>query len=181
MGMCSIPEAKPVSYTHSFVYSSNDFPNDTLRARIRFDSNANNAGSNQGQPGLNVAVDTDFIEKATFTYTASGQESLVLQIEDMISFTITHLTEGNTDFSTDLTGQLTNLQFTGSGAFTLTSNAGGNFELDADNGIGSGADFELDSMTYVSPGPLPLLGLIPAITSISRLKKRYELKNLKVN
>ena len=181
MGMCSMPEAKPVSYTHSFSYSSNDFETDTLEAIIRFDSNATNANSNQGSPGLNVAVDTDLIERATFTYTAFGQEPLVLELEDMISFTITHATEGNTDFSTDLTGQLTNLQFTGNGSYVLTSNAGGNFELDADNGVGSGADFELDSNSYLSPGPLPLLGLIPVITSISKLKKRYELKNLKVN
>ena len=177
MGMCIAPEAKPVSYTHSFSYSSNDFPNDTLEAIIRFESNAANANSNQGSPGLNVAVDTDFIERATFTYTAEGQESLVLELEDMISFTITHATEGNTDFSTNLTGQLTNLQFTGNGSFTLTSNASGNFELDADNGVGSGADFELDTMSYVSPGPLPLLGLIPAFKSFSRLKKRYTLKS----
>ena len=73
--------------------------------------------------------------------------------------------------------QLNNIQFGtfgGGGDFSLTMNdtANGNeFLLQANQGSDND-DFDLTSTTQF-PAPLPLLGIIPAFTSIRRLKKRY--------
>ena len=75
--------------------------------------------------------------------------------------------------------QLTNIQFQGEGVFALSAGFGAlnaNI-LDANDGTGSTDDFILDASTYVSPGPLPLFGLLPAFGTIKRLKKRYKLFN----
>ena len=68
--------------------------------------------------------------------------------------------------------QLDNLQFGQTdGTFNLGLDATA-FQVNA--GV---RDFVLSGTTYQSPAPLPLLGIIPAFSSISRLKRRYKLKN----
>ena len=182
VGIFNIPQLKAATYTHRFNYNSGDFSDDSLTGVVKFEDTAPNAQTNLGNSVIPVGIDTTFIKAATFTYTPFEQESLVITIDDIQAFTITHINPGSTDFSINLTSQLSNLQFAGNGgAYNLSMNSEGNFELDASvpGGSGIGADFTLNTpIQYVSPGPLPVLGLLPAFKSISSLKKRYKLKNV---
>ena len=118
-------------------------------------------------------------------YTPSGQSALTLTYSDFTDGgdfdKYTFVPSGGSvnfaDMSEDgLYDQLSNLQFgQGGGAFNLTINVN-NFRVDASDGSTT-TDFILEGSTYVSPAPVPLLGLIPAFRSISRLKKRYNLVN----
>ena len=71
------------------------------------------------------------------------------------------------------------MQFgTASGATFVLSKTGTNhtFNLQADSGGGGDVDdFGFLTTTYHSPAPLPILALVPAFSSISKLKRRYSL------
>ena len=78
----------------------------------------------------------------------------------------------------DLTTQLTDLAFRSenTGAIAMDANST-RFELELNEGSGAGAvknDFTLNSITYNSPGPLPIFGVITAFTSMKKLKRKYK-------
>ena len=88
----------------------------------------------------------------------------------------------STDYDGDPTlfSQVTRIQFTNdhltntTGEFFLNMNDGSSLQAKITGGIDN--DFALASTSLI-PAPLPLLGLLPAFSSIRRLKKRYNPKN----
>ena len=59
------------------------------------------------------------------------------------------------------------------------------FELELNEGSGGSAiknDFVLNTITYHSPGPLPIFGALTAFTSMKKLKRKYKnQKNFIIN
>lgn len=165
---------KAVSYTHTLQYTlaAGEPAGDTLSATVTFED------SNQPADTVNGAFDSSFITNLTYTYTPSGEAAQVVNYSaftdgdgfDVFSFDVK---DGVTvNFGQELKAQLDNLQFGQTdGAFNLGLDATP-FQVNA--GV---RDFVLSGTTYASPAPLPLLGIIPAFRSFSRLKRRYKLKN----
>ena len=136
---------------------------------------------------IGSASDTDAISigsDGTYTYTPNGGAPQVLSYSDFTDLTgfdkFTFVrTPGVTpvfDGSTPLIDTIDNLQFGSNGGIFTMSIRG------LDNAVdvafsGSVTDFTLSGTTYLSPAPLPILGIIPAFSAISRLKRRYKLKN----
>ena len=169
-----MPSAKPISYTHQLNYTHNDNEqNERLVGTVTFEASQDPGDVAFGQ------IDQTFTTSITFEYTAAGQETLTITTND---FTFYGLEGDGTavNFDQNLYNQLTRLQFTnafgGSGAFTLNASdqegSVNQFGLDVNNL----QDFTL-SGTFIVPGPLPILGLVPAFTSISKLKRKYKLSN----
>ena len=174
LGLLSITPAKAVIYTHTLQYdlAVGEPAGDTLSATVTFDS------ANQPVDTVNGAFDSNFITNLTYIYTPVGEASQTVNYSaftdgdafDLFSFDVK---DGVTvNFGQELKDQLDNLQFGQTdGTFNLGMDATP-FQVNA--GV---RDFVLSGTTYQSPAPLPLLGIIPAFSSISRLKKRYKLKN----
>ena len=167
-------QAKAVQfiYTLQYTLAAGEPAGDTLSASVTFED------TEQPSDTVNGAFDTDFITDLTFTYTPVGGAAQVVNYSafsdgdgfDVFSFDVK---DGVTvSYGSDLKTQLDNLQF---------GQVDGTFALGIDPTpfqINAGVrDFVLSGTTYQSPAPLPLLGIIPAFTSISRLKRRYKLKN----
>lgn len=170
-----MPVTSAATFTHRLVYNNTDNSgNAELRADIVFDDSA--AAAQQNTSGSSTAIDTSFTTSITFTYTPTpGGTTYTLNTGDITEYRLTLKNPGSTeyDFDPTLLSQLDNIQFGtfgGSGSFSLTMNVD-EFELQASQG-GEQNDFLLAS-THRFPAPLPLLGIIPAFSSIRKLKKRY--------
>ena len=116
------------------------------------------------------------ITDITFSYTPFGQSELTLVASDIVAFRLAHVNNGSTDYSSaNIMSQFSVLQFRtdvgDTDPFALIQ-ADDNFALQA----GANDDFELDNTTYHSPGPLPLLGLLTAFSSMKTLKSKYKKK-----
>ena len=176
VGITSVPIAYSGSFTHSFVYNNTDNSgNAVLGATITFDDT--DSAADQNTSGSSTALDTGFITSITFTYTPTpGGTTYTISGSDITEYRLTQKNPGSTDYDGNRTliSQLDNIQFGSFGAsgneFDLTMNATA-FSLQANQG-GENNDFLLASTTQF-PAPLPLLGIIPAFSSIRRLKKRY--------
>ena len=152
-----------------------------LYAEVTFDDSSNLAYQNT--TGLGASVDIGFTPSITFYYTPTiGGTTYTISGSDITSYrlTLNNTGAGNTEYDGDptLKSQISNIQFgtfgaPGSPAFTLTMNDTA-FSLQAELPSGAPNDFLLDSTTEF-PAPLPFLGLLPAFSSIRRLKKRYNL------
>ena len=178
LGLFFATQTKAATYTHSLEYSQQDAPGDTLVGPVTFDDEQ--VPSNT----VNSAFDSNFITDITFTYTPNGGTAQTITYSDFTDggdfdrFTFVAPSPVNFAFVREdgLLDQLTNLQFGADGGnFNLSISFNTN-QVDATTGIET-ADFLLTGTSFVSPAPLPLLGIIPAFSSISRLKKRYKLKN----
>ena len=165
---------KAVSYTHTLQYdlAAGEPAGDTLTATVTFDD------ANIPSDSKNAAFDSSFITDITFTYTPSGAAAQTLNFANFNDgggfdrFSYIPKSGTTVNFGTNLISQLDDLQFgSDGGAFNLGVDFTA-FQVNA--GV---RDFVLSGTTYQSPAPLPLLGIIPAFTSISRLKRRYKLKN----
>ncbi len=165
-------------YTHRLTYTNTDNnENAVLIGDIIFDDQDGAAQSNTS--GLGTSIDSGFTPSITFRYTPTpGGTTYTISGSDITVYRLTLNNPGTMDYDGDptLLSQLTNIQFGTFGAsgnaFSLTMNDDA-FKLQANQG-GEDNDFNLTS-TAQFPAPLPLLGLIPAFSSISRLKKRYKL------
>ena len=128
--------------------------------------------------GSSTAIDRNFITSITFTYTPTpGGTTYTISGTEITEYRLTRKS-GTTDYDGDptLLSQLDNIQFGtfgGTGSFSLSMNngSGSEFSIQANQG-GEDNDFLLSS-TVEFPAPLPLLGILPAFSSIRRLKKRY--------
>ncbi len=175
IGMISMPVTYSATYTHRLVYNNTDNAGTAiLRADIVF--NDEDSAADQNTSGSSTAIDTGFTPSITFTYTPTpGGTTYTLTTSDITEYRLTQKNPGSTDYDGNpyLSSKLYNIQFGtfgGSGSFSLTMNVDV-FELQASQG-GEQNDFLLAS-THQFPAPLPLMGIIPAFTSIRRLKKRY--------
>ena len=165
---------KAVSYTHTLQYTlaAGEPAGDTLTATVTFDD------SNQPSDSVNAPFDSNFITNLTYTYTPVGEADQIVTYSAFTDgdgfdvFSFDRKAGVTVNFGTDLKTQLDNLQFGQTdGVFNLGLDASP-FQVNA--GV---RDFVLSGTTYQSPAPLPFLGIIPAISSISRLKRRYKFKN----
>ena len=175
IGILSMPVTSAATFTHRLVYNNTDNSgNAVLRADIVFDDSA--GAAQQNTSGSSTAIDSSFTTSITFTYTPTpGGTTYTLNTGDITEYRLTLKNPGSADYdgNPNLLGQLDNIQFGtfgGSGSFSLTMNVD-EFELQASQG-GEQNDFLLSSTTQF-PAPLPLLGIIPAFSSIRKLKKRY--------
>jgi len=178
MGINLMPTVNAASFTHRFVYTNTDNnENAILNADITFEDGVSAAQNNTS--GSSTAIDRSFITAITFNYTPTpGGTTYTITGTEITEYRLSLVNQGSTVYDGDpaLLGQLNNIQFgtfSGGGSFGLTMNngTGSEFSLQADQG-GENNDFNLTSVTQF-PAPLPLLGIIPAFTSIHRLKKRY--------
>ena len=175
IGLFSMPIVNAASYLHRFGYNNTDNSgNAVLYADIVF--NDGDSAAQQNTSGSSTALDTGFITSITFTYTPTpGGTTYTISGSDITEYRLTRKA-GTTDYDGDptLLSQLNNIQFGTFGAsgneFDLTMNAT-SFKLQA-NQSGEDNDFAL-AYTVEFPAPLPLLGILPAFSSIRRLKKRY--------
>ena len=179
MGIFNTLDSKSASYTHSLNYSTtNEGEEGSLSALVTIDDTQD--------PGTDFSffssIDRNFITNITYTYTNGSGTIFTIDNADIAQFTLTHENPGSTDYSTfaddGLYDQLTSLHFFGdNGSLAISGNFGnsGVFTMNADDGSGTTDDFVFDGSTYVSPGPLPLLGLLPAFGTIKRLKNRFKL------
>lgn len=175
-----MPAVNAASYLHQLVYTNTDNEeNATLIADIIFNDADPSAFTNT--TGMSDDIDTGFTTSITFSYTPTpGGTTYTISGSDITVYrlTLNNTGAGNTDYDGNptLLSQLTNIQFGTFGAsgnaFSLTMNDEA-FKLQANQG-GEDNDFTLAS-TNQFPAPLPLLGLIPAFSSIRRLKKKYKL------
>ena len=157
------------TYTHSLVYNNTD--NDetaVLTATITFNDGDSAAQTNT--TGSSTALDTGFIQYISFDYTPTpGGSTFNITGSDITEYRLTLKNPGSTDYDGNPTilSQLDNIQFGTFGAsgnsFSLTMNATA-FKLQA-NRSGEDNDFLLASTTQF-PAPLPLLGILPAFSSI---------------
>ena len=180
LGILCIPAVNAALISHRLDYTNTD--NDgtaQLYANITFDTGDPAAQSNTGAFD---DLDTDFITSITFVYTPVPEgASFTISGSDITKYRLTKKNASvDYDGNPSLLTQFDNLQFGTFGAsgnsFSLSMNDTP-FKLDADNSSGQDNDFLLTSTTRF-PAPLPLLGILPAITSIRKLKKRY---NSRVN
>ena len=180
IGIINMPVISAASYTHFLSYSNID--NDglaQLEGVITF--NDQHSDAQQDTSGLGGTINNSFITSITFRYTPSGGSTSTIT-ESNVGFynMIRSNSSATTDYDGDptLKSQLTKLQFGGSGgAFSLTMDGGtgGEFDLQADlTGTDTKDDFRLID-TQQFPAPLPILALIPALSSIRKLKKRYQI------
>ena len=186
-GLFGFSSAKAAQYTHILNYTNTDNAGTALlTARVTFEDTSPFA-SQDTTDSRGEDIQTGFTTLVTYTYTpVPNGPSYTINTSDIRYYTFIR-NGGSVDFTgaTNLKDQLTNLQFSnanGTGSFALSINefdniGGGNaFSLQALIPGGVENDFDLVSTEF--PAPLPILGIIPAFTSIRKLKKRY---NLKVN
>ena len=180
-GLFGVSAINAAQYTHRLTYTNTDNDlNAVLVADVIFNDAAPGGKAQSNTPLLGESVDTNFTTSITFRYTPTpGGTSYTISGDDITVYRLSLKSPGSMDYDGNptLLSQLNNIQFgtlgaTTSPSFTLTMNDE-SFELQANQG-GSADDFDLAS-TAQFPAPLPLLGLIPAFSSISRLKKRYKL------
>ena len=180
MGLLSMAQSKAATYTHSlqYVVDGTDGTGDQLTATVTFDDTQIPSDT------VNGNFDGNFVTNLTYTYTPNGGNAQVLSYSDFtdgggfdrFSFERKSGTTPVFDGSSSLFGSIDNLQFgSNGGVFTMSIRG-------LDNAVdvafsGSVTDFTLSGTTYLSPAPLPILGIIPAFSAISRLKRRYKLKN----
>jgi len=161
-------------YTHNLVYTHTDNTQSaTLEGRITFeDSDDAHDDDFVGQFGP-ALIDRDFITNVTFTYTPSGGNPITINNLQVTGIKFVHNNGSNTDYdgNPSLYSQFSTLQFYSTGgAFNLNMNDGTAFSQQA----GGQDDFLLSSTTYHSPGPLPVLGLLTAFSSMKKLKSKYK-------
>ena len=173
-------------YTHILNYNrvtaEGETSTESLSARVTFEDS--NALYNQDTHPLGSNFNSSFITSVTYTYTPDGDGATPLVISSannhFESYKMDH--DGDTDYDGDpnLLTQLSELQFQ---SFDSEDVPGIPFELgftdDAfkvEAGPNS-ADFNLDTITYHSPAPLPFLGLISSFTFMKKLKAKYKLKS----
>jgi len=179
MGIFNTSGSKSATFTHELNYST---------------TNAGESGQLVGtvtieatqDPGTDFSfgstIDRNFIVDVTYTYTNGSGTEFTISNSDISGFTFIHDNPGSTNYSLTsedgLFDQLTSLHFFGdNGSLAIGGNFGnsGLFTMNADDGSGTTDDFILDGSTYISPGPLPLLGLLPVYGTIKKLKKRFKL------
>ena len=176
IGLFSMPVVNAASYMHRLMYTNTDNEeNAVLFADVVF--NDADSAAQSSTSGSSTAIDTGFTTSITYTYTPTpGGTTYTISGSDITEYRLTLKNEGGTDYDGNptLLSQLDNIQFGTFGAsgneFSLTMNATA-FKIQANQG-GEDNDFLLSS-TSQFPAPLPLLGIIPAFSSIRRLKKRY--------
>ena len=167
--LLSIQESRATSYTHRLNYNHDDNANtSTLSAEVTFEDTAGIAQTNQSFDSL----DTNFITSITFTYNPAGGTTQTLTSTDLRFFHITHAGTTNYGGTPSLESQLNDINFTtfDSAGFSLSRT--GNKTINA----GGVNDFSLASSTYLSPAPLPLLGLFTSISFFKKLKNKYKSK-----
>ena len=167
-------QAEATVYTHNLIYRHTDNTQTaTLSGLITFeDSDSAHDDDFVGEFGP-ATIDRDFITDVTFTYTPSGGTPLTIVANEVTGIKFVHNNGANTDYdgTPTLYSQFSTLQFhSTTGSFLLNMNDGIAFSQQA----GGQDDFLLDSTSYHSPGPLPLLGLIAAYSSMKKLKKKFK-------
>ena len=170
LGFFPVEKVKATSYTHNLLYTTTDSEtNATLSGLITFEDSHGLAQTNLGSG--NDTNFSGFITGVTFTYNNDNLGSpLTLTLSNIESIRITH--SGTTDYDGDpiLYSQLSQLNFASdfNGSFTL--NRAGLFAQNVD----AEDDFLLNTTSYHSPAPLPLLGLLSAYSYMRKLKKRFK-------
>ena len=186
IGTISVPVVNAASYTHRLNYNHIDNgTNATLYAYVTFETTGNNA-----QINFDGNIDRTFITAVTYYYQPStGGTTYVVGTSDITKYIMVHDSPGNTDYDFDPTlfSQInatnSRLQFSNdhingaTGEFFLNMGPSSGSQLQAQISGGITNDFELASTQM--PAPLPLLGIIPAFSSILKLKKRYNSKGIK--
>ena len=176
-GFFGISGVRAVSYTHFLNYTNDDNSNNAkLSAEVTFENSSGFANADTSDV-RGDSIQNGFTTYITYTYTpVPGGASYSLDTSDITFYTFVRSgTSVDYDFDPTLKSQLTNLQFSnagGSGDFNLTIDTGVAFAVQARVGSGTANDFTLSS-TSQFPAPLPILGIVPAFSSIRRLKKRY--------
>ena len=175
LGIASVHPVKSALFTHNLQYTPAPGDNSgTLTGQITFDSTQvdTNYGTGFNNLGM-VAIDNDLIPFITFTYTPAGGDPQVLVTEDIEAFRLQHTNLGSTNYgASNIQAEFTAMQFyTSIGEFNLDA-SDDFFALQA----ADDDDFDLQSTTYHSPGPLPLFGLLTAFSSIKKLKSKYKRK-----
>ena len=174
-----MPIVNAASYTHRLNYNHDDNSSEAeLYADITF--NDNDPSAQQNTTGSSTSIDSGFTTSINFYYTPiPGGSTYSIGSATITEYRLTLNNPGSTEYDGDPTlfSQLSNIQFGtfgATGAFSLTMNADSN-ELQARRPGGTQDDFILASTSTSSfPAPLPILGLLPAFSSIRNLKKRYK-------
>ena len=167
--LLSIQESRAASYTHRLNYNHDDNNNaSTLTADVTFEDTAGSAQSNASFADL----DSSFITSITYTYTPSGSASQVINASAIRFYHITH--NGTTDYSSNdnLYDQLSDLNFTTFDSALFSLSRTGNFTIN----VAGVNDFTLASTQYLSPAPLPFLGLVTSVSFFKKLKDKYKSK-----
>ena len=179
LGIFSVPQARATIFTHTLTYTRIDGTSESLTGRITFDDQEVPSNS------VNQNFDSDFITDVTLTFTNSSGNDFTVNYSDFTDsgffdkFTFVAKSGVTPNFSplagSSLFNQLDNLQVgTSGGDFSISVNETP-FQVQATESSSTPTDFILTGTTYHSPAPLPLLALLPAFSSISKLKRRYNL------
>ena len=179
LGVTSISSSKAVSYSHRLTYTNDDNAGTAfLQAVITFEDTSPLA--QQDTTGLGDTFDDTFTTTVSYVYRPEPNGTVYTLNTSDFSFYQLQKSGANIDYSGDLASQISNIQFTntsgGSGPFFLTMNGEGGSSLQARLPGATANDFSLLRTTQF-PAPLPLLGILPAVSSFRRLKKRYNLIN----
>ena len=171
-----MPQVNAAIYTHTLTYTRVDGSSETLTGTISFDDQEIPSNS------VNQNFDSDFITDVTLTYTNSSSNSFTVNYSDFTDggffdkFSFVAKSGVTPDFSggSTLFSQLDNLQVgTSGGDFSLSINETA-FQVQATESS-EVTDFLLTATAWHSPAPLPLLAIMPAFSTISKLKKRYNI------
>ena len=176
IGTFIVPGVSAASYTHRLNYNHVDNGTSAnLYGEVTFNDQDPSAQQNFGG-----AIDSGFTTSITYYYQpTTGGTTYVLETSDFTEYRLVHNNAGSTDYDGDPTlfSQVTRLQFTNehltntTGEFFLNMNEGSFLQAKITGGLDN--DFNLASTTLI-PAPLPLLGILPAFSSIRRLKKRHK-------
>ena len=180
LGLFNAGKVNATIYTHTLTYNNSDHGH-SLEGRVTFDDTQ--LISSNYPNGVYSFGSGNFITDITFTYTNNTTSQVfTLTSSDFDDTTFGRVRieyTGIPDLSaSDLTTQITDLAFRSenTGSIAMSPNSS-KFELELNEGSGGSAvknDFVLNTITYHSPGPLPIFGLLTAFTSMKKLKRKYK-------
>ena len=176
LGIFNTEKVNAAIYTHTLNYANSDHGH-SLQGQVSFDD-SNVIASNYPN-GVYSFGSGNFITNITYTYTNNTTGNVFTlsssDFNDPVFAKVRIEYSGTPDFSVaDLTTQLTDLAFQADsdGAVIMSDNFS-KFELEVREG-GIKNDFELSTIAYHSPGPLPIFGLLTAFSAMKNLKRKYK-------
>ncbi len=178
IGIFNTNKVNATIYTHVLNYNPSDHGN-TLVGTVTFDDDFL-IPSNYPNGVYSFGAGS-FITNITFTHTDNTTE--VVSTINSDNFNDTDFARvrieytGTPDFSVaDLTTELTDIAFRSDsdGSFFMGTNFLRNTQEVNNIGGTIDDDFELNTITYHSPGPLPIFGLLSAFSSMKTLKRKYK-------
>ena len=181
LGIFAVPQTKAAIYTHTLNYTRIDGSSETLTGRITFDDTQVPANT------VNSSFNSSFITDITITYTNDVGTQFVANYSDFTdgggfdNYSFVAKSGVTVDFgpnsSDTLFEQLDNLQIGTTGGDLSIGINPSPFQVQAQDpgDFTDVTDFRLTGTVYHSPAPLPILALLPAFSSITKLKRRYNL------